>query len=553
MRLTIRKRGFMPPFNKGGQGGIYALQKIPLHPPLTKRGSLIAVSIIFANLLLSACAVGPNYKRPATVVDEQAKVVNKQAGIVDKQTDAVSDTQSVGETPKPANETYKEAQTGAWKIAEPNDQNARGNWWDIFEDEQLNALQNQLISANQNIAAAEARYRQARAVAQAARSAYFPNLSLNVAQTRSGGSTVNQLSTQSAIGTQNIATLDASWELDVWGRIRRQVEAGEASAQASAGDYAAAILSAQAELAQNYWLLRISDAQQQLLDRTVGDYEKSLQLTKNQYNAGVAGRAEVTQAQAQFKAAQAQAVDNGITRGQLEHAIAILIGKAPIDVAIEQAQIANSNSELSKPLPAIPLLLPSSLLERRPDIAAAERRVIAANANIGVARAAYFPVVGISASGGYRSKSFSDWFTAPNRFWSIGPSLSLPLFDGGLRSAQTRQAEAVYDETVATYRQTVLAGLQEVEDNLIALDHLAKEVQFQSDAVAASREALQLVNNQYKAGTVSFLNVLTAETTAFNNERTLLQAQGRQYTASVLLIKALGGGWDADNLHGAEN
>lgn len=489
-----------------------------------------AIFMVFSTL--TACAVGPDYKRPSTVVD-------KQAG-------AVSDQQQA------ASETYKEAQSGAWKIAEPNDHTARGNWWEVFGDEQLNTLQTQLLAANQNIAAAEARYRQARASAQAARSAFFPDLALNASQSRSGGSVTNQLSTQNSVGTQYLATLDASWELDVWGRIRREVEAGEANAQASAGDYAAAMLSAQAELAQNYFLLRISDAQQQLLERTVGDYEKSLQLTKNQYAAGVAGRAEVTQAQAQLKAAQAQAVDNGITRGQLEHAIAILIGKAPADVAIEQTQITDSKSELDKPLPEIPLLVPSSLLERRPDIAAAERRVVAANANIGVARAAYFPDLSISASGGYRSKSFSDWFIAPNRFWSIGPNLAMPLFDAGLRSAQNRQAEAAYDETVANYRQTVLGGLQEVEDNLIALDHLGKEVQFQQEAVAASREALQLVNNQYKAGTVSFLNVLTAETTAFNNERTLLQAQGRQYTASVLLIKALGGGWDAEQLHGTE-
>lgn len=482
-----------------------------------------AIFIVFSTL--AACAVGPDYKRPTTVVD-------KQTGVVDKQTA----------------DAYKEAQSGAWKIAEPSDHSARGNWWEVFGDEQLNALQTQLIAANQNIAAAEARYRQARASAQAARAAYFPDLSLNASATRAGGSVSNSVLTESGIATQKSASLDASWELDVWGRIRRQVEAGEASAQASAGDYAAAILSAQAELAQNYFLLRVSDAQQQLFERTVGDYEKSLQLTKNQYTAGVAGRAEVTQAQAQLKAAQAQAVDNAITRGQLEHAIAILIGKAPADVAIEQVQIANAQVGIDKALPEIPLTLPSSLLERRPDIAASERRVVAANANIGVARAAYFPVIGLSASGGYRSNSFSDWFTAPNRFWSIGPSLALPLFDGGLRSAQSRQAEAAYDETVANYRQTVLGSLQEVEDNLIALDHLEKEVQFQQDAVAASREALQLVNNQYKAGTVSFLDVLTAETTAFNNERTLLQAQGRQYTASVLLIKALGGGWDVGQL-----
>ncbi|HEY3699850.1 MAG TPA: efflux transporter outer membrane subunit [Spongiibacteraceae bacterium] len=470
---------------------------------------------------LSACAVGPDYKRPDSAV-------------------SVPDSA--------AQNNYKEAQSGAWKMAEPSERVQRGNWWELFGDEQLNALQTQLLASNQTVAAAEARYRQARAAAQVARAAYFPDLTLNASATRGGtGAGTQQLTSQNNIGSQQTISsqktlsLDASWELDVWGRIRREVEAGEANAQASAADYSAALLSAQAELAQNYFLLRITDAQQQLLNRTVIDYQKSLQLTQNQYQVGVAGRAEVTQAQAQLKAAQAQAVDVGIDRAQLEHAIAILIGKAPVDAAIDQTDIDVS-------LPEIPLTLPSSLLERRPDIAAAERRVVAANAQIGVARAAYFPVLGISASGGYRSDSFSNWFTAPNRFWSIGPSLALPLFDGGLRSAQSKQAVAAYDETVANYRQTVLGGLQEVEDNLVAIDHLAQEVQFQLEAVAASREALQLVNNQYKAGTVSFLNVITAETTAFTNERTLLQAQGRQYTASVLLIKALGGGWRSDEL-----
>lgn len=456
--------------------------------------------------LLSACAVGPDYKRPDT----------------------------------PVSDYYKEAAHGNWKIAEPADTTQRGNWWEIFGDDQLHALQLQLRDANQNVAAADARYRQARAAAQAARASFFPDLSLNASATR-GNSSSSQATTSSSIGSQKSASLDAGWELDVWGRIRREVEAGDAGAQASAADYAAALLSAQAELAQNYFLLRIADAQKDLLDRTVADYEKSLQLTQNQYNVGVASRADVTQAQSQLKAAQAQAVDIDIDRAQLEHAVAILVGKAPADISISQ-------TEFKTALPEIPLTLPSTLLERRPDVAAAERRVVAANAQVGVAKAAFFPQLSLSASGGYRSTSFADWFTAPNRFWSIGPALSLPLFDAGLRSAQSKQAVAAYDETVATYRQTVLGGLQEVEDNLVAIERLTKEVEFQQEAVAASREALKLVNNQYKAGTVSFLNVLTAETANFTNERNLLQAQGRQYTASVLLIKALGGGWDSSEL-----
>ncbi len=470
--------------------------------------TLCKTALIVMAGTLAACAVGPDYRRP--------------------------------ETPVSAN--YKEAESGRWKIATPN-AIEQGQWWEVFNSDELTRLQTELIAANQSVVAAEARYRQARAAARGARAAYFPNLSLNASSLRShiaNRSTRDEISSSTGSEQQTV-TLDASWELDVWGRIRREVEAGNANALANKADLAAALLSAQAELAQNYFLLRITDAQQALLDRTVADYEKSLQLTRNQYAVGVTGRAEVAQAETQLKSAQAQAVDNQIDRAQLEHAIAILIGKAPADVALTPA-------ELTIELPDIPLTLPSTLLERRPDIAAAERRVVAANAQIGVAKAAYFPVIGISASGGYRSDSFSDWFSAPNRFWSLGPTLALPLFDAGLRSSQSEQAVAAYDETVANYRQTVLIGLQEVEDNLIALDRLKQEVEYQQDAVRAAREALQLVNNQYKAGTVSYLNVITAETAAFTNERNLLQARGRQFTASVLLIKALGGGWDSAQL-----
>jgi NodT family efflux transporter outer membrane factor (OMF) lipoprotein len=471
-------------------------------------------TLLLIGATLSACAVGPDYQRPQSAVPT----------------------------------AYKEAQNDKWKIAVPADQVQRGNWWEIFADEQLNALQAQLIASNQNVAAAEAAYRQARAAAQAARSAFFPTLGLNAAATRgfsanssSGGSQSVSTTTNTAPITQNSATLDASWEVDVWGRIRREVEAGNANAQASGADLAAALLSAQAELAQNYFQLRVLDAQQELFDRTVADYEKSLQLTRNQYAVGVASRADVAQAEAQLKAAQAQAVDNDLSRAQLEHAIAILVGKAPSDIAVARAPVVETQ-------PKIPLELPSSLLERRPDIAAAERRVIAANAQIGVVRAAYFPTLGISASGGYRSSSFADWFSAPHRFWSVGPELAATVFDGGLRNAKNKQAIAAYDQTVANYRQTVLSGLQEVEDNLVALDRLDKELQYQQQAVRAAREALQLVNNQYKAGTVSYLNVITAEATAFNNERSLLQVRGRQFSASILLIKALGGGWSAAEL-----
>lgn len=475
---------------------------------------------------LSACAIGPDYQRPQSAVSE---------GALEKSAETST------------SKTYKEAQGDKWKTAEPADHQQRGNWWEVFNDEPLNALQAQLLTANQTVAAAEAAYRQARAAAQGARAAFFPTLGLNASTTRGSTSssqtttTSTTSTTNNSLSTVNSATLDASWELDVWGRIRREVEAGDASAQASAADLAAALLSAQAELAQDYFQLRVSDAQQDLFDRTVAGYEKSLQLTRNQYAVGVAGRVDVAQAEAQLKAAQAQAVDNDLARAQLEHAIAILVGKAPSDLTLPHAPVAETQ-------PQIPLELPSALLERRPDIAAAERRMIAANAQIGVARAAYFPTLGISASGGYRSNSFADWFSAPNRFWSVGPALAETLFDGGLRSSQSKQARAAYDQTVANYRQAVLGSLQEVEDNLVALDRLDQELQFQQDATRAANEALQLVNNQYRAGTVSYLNVITAQTTAFNNERSLLQVRGRQFSASVLLIKALGGGWSAEDL-----
>jgi NodT family efflux transporter outer membrane factor (OMF) lipoprotein len=469
---------------------------------------------------LSACAIGPDYERPSSAVS-----------VAGENNAEKSDQEK----------TYKEAHSDKWKMAEPADHQQRGNWWEVFNDEQLNALQAQLLAANQTVAAAEAVYRQARAAAQGARSAFFPTLGLSASSVRGSASNNQSITSNTSSTTLNSATLDASWELDVWGRIRREVEAGDANAQASAADLAAALLSAQAELAQDYFQLRISDAQQELFDRTVAGYEKSLQLTLNQYAVGVAGRVEVAQAEAQLKAAQAQAVDNDLARAQLEHAIAILVGKAPSDLSVLHAAIAQTQ-------PQIPLELPSTLLERRPDIAAAERRMIAANAQIGVARAAYFPTLGISASGSYRSNGFGDWFTAPNRFWAIGPEIAATLFDGGLRSAQNKQARAAYDETVANYRQTVLGSLQEVEDNLVALDRLEQEVQLQQDATRAANEALQLVNNQYRAGTVSYLNVITAQTTAFTNERSLLQVRGRQFSASVLLIKALGGGWHAEDL-----
>ena len=449
--------------------------------------------------LLAACAVGPDYQRPSA------------------------------ETPA----AYKENQ--GWKEAAPKDRVPKGKWWQVFNDPQLDALEERLSISNQNIRQAEAQYRLARAQAQGARAAYYPGVNANLGVTRgvsAGGGKVSP-----PVETTRTLSLDASWEADLWGRVGRGVEAGEASAEASAADLENVRLSAQAELAQDYFLLQTADAQKRLLDATVTAYEKTLQLTQNLYAAGVGSAVDVAQAETQLKTARAQALDIGVQRAQLEHAIATLIGKTPAEFSLPPFE------HLAK-TPSIPVGLPSELLERRPDIAAAERRVAAANAQIGVARAAFFPALTLSAQGGFNSTAASNWLTAPNRFWAIGPALAQTLFDGGLRRAQSEQAEAAYEGSVAAYRQTVLGGFQEVEDNLAALRILQDEASAQNDAVQAARKSVTLTTNQYRAGTVSYLNVMTMETLALNNERSALSIQGRRLTACVVLIKALGGGWE---------
>lgn len=453
----------------------------------------IALCLLSA-ALLGACTVGPDYVRPTV----QAPTA------------------------------FKEMQ--GWKIAQPQDQEIRGKWWEVFGDPELNALQEQVTISNQNLAQAEARFRQAKALVQSARAAYFPTLSGSVSTSRA------DRASQTGPANSHSLALDANWEADVWGRVQRNVEANQASASASAADLEATRLSTQAQLAQNYFQLRAVDAQQQLFLRTVADYERSLQLTQNQYESGVVPRANVVLAQTQLKSTQAQAIDNGIQRAQLEHAIALLLGKAPADFSLAPKPLALA-------VPAIPVGLPSTLLERRPDIAAAERRVAAANAQIGVAKAAFFPALTLSASAGFQSSSFGDWLSLPNRFWSLGPALAMNLFDAGARKAQTDQAIAGYDANVAGYRQTVLTGFQEVEDNLAALRLLEQEAQVQNEAVQAARLSVELATNQYKAGIVNYLNVINAQTTALGNERTAVDLLNRRLNASVLLIKALGGGW----------
>jgi NodT family efflux transporter outer membrane factor (OMF) lipoprotein len=442
---------------------------------------------------------------------------------------------------------YKEAQD--WKPAEPQDTKPRGNWWDLYDDPDLDALMRQVAMSNQNVRLAAARYDQAVALLGNARSGYFPTITADVASTRSqnaltvggGGTTSASAAGGSGIRTQDRVSATMKWELDVWGRIRRTVESNRESAQASAGDLAGALLSAQATLAQTYFQLRVTDLDLALLERSMDGYQKALEVTQNRYQAGVAQRSDVTQAQTQLETARAQWLDLGITRATLEHAIAVLIGKPPAALSI-------ARRDQTPAIPAIPLTLPSQLLERRPDIAAAERRTAAANAQIGVARAAWFPTLSLGASGGYASNSFSRLFEVPNRFWSLGPDLAGTLVDFGARHYQVRAAIATYDENVASYRQTVLSAFQDVEDNLATLAVLARESVAERAAADAAAETLTITQNRYKAGTVDYLNVVSAQNASLSAERAWRDITNRSLAASVALLKALGGGWSTDTL-----
>ena len=468
------------------------------------REKIFYLAISAALLLISACSVGPDYVRPAL------------------------------ETPA----AYKE--TEAAKNSQSVDDVVSRSWWEIFADPELNSLEQQVEISNQNVAQAEAQFRQARALVQAARAAYFPTVTVGVGMTRAATSATSGSSTSrnNQTFTEHSLPVDVSWELDVWGRIRRTVESSEATAQSSAADLEAATLSARAELAQDYFQLRSLDGQKQLLDNTVVAFEKSLELTNNRYRSGIASRGDVLQAETQLKTTQAQAIDVGVQRAQLEHAIALLIGKAPADLTIAETPLATQ-------APTIPTGVPAELLKRRPDVASAERTVASANAQIGVAEAAYYPTVSIDTLGGFESSSASKWLSAMGRFWSAGLSASETVFDGGSRRAQVDQARAVYDADVAAYHQSVLAGFQEVEDNLAAQRILASEAQTQDEAVQAAQQSLAVTTNQYQAGIVSYLNVVVAQTIALTNERTAVDILGRRLNASVLLIKALGGGWKA--------
>lgn len=462
-------------------------------------------TLLALSLVLSACALGPDYQRPQLQTPAQFKQIE------------------------------------GWTQAQPGDALARGNWWQLYGDAELNALVDRLNVSNQNLAASEAQYRQARALVRGARAAFYPSLSSSAGATRSsqGSGTTNTSSSTSGVSKSYDLSLNAAWELDIWGKLRRSLESSRAGFEASAADLAALKLSLQAELVQSYLQLRVLDDQQRLLDATVAAYARSLKLTENQYNAGIVPKSDVSQALTQLKSTQAQAIDLKWQRAQLEHAIAVLVGVPPSELSI-------AVREQLPALPEIPVALPSQLLERRPDVAAAERRVMAANAEIGVAEAAWYPDLTISASGGYRGSSFADWIDLPNRFWSLGPQLALTLFDGGARSAELERSEAAYDQTVAQYRQAVLDSFREVEDYLVQLRVLQQEAVIQQEALDAARESLRLIENQYRAGTVDFNSVVNVQATALNNERSNLSLLGSRLTASVQLIAALGGGWQGE-------
>lgn len=469
--------------------------------PAAQRAAVSAVRALAACgcVLLTACAIGPDYKRPSVDVTASFKEV------------------------------------GDWKPTQPADAFSRGPWWQIFNDEVLNGLEEQVDISNLNVKAAAAAVEQARALVSEAQAGYWPTVSASIARTRSrvgGGRPRNSNSAQGRL----------DWPLDIWGQVRRSVESAKASEQLNEATLASARLAAQAELALDYFALRGQDQLQILLDDTVKADELSLQITQNRYRVGVAARADVVTAQTQLLSSQAQQTSVAIQRGTLEHAIAVLIGKQPAVFALERTAIRTD-------VPTVPPGLPSQLLERRPDIAEAERRVAAANAQIGVAKGAYFPSLSLSASVGYAAGgALSQLFRVPNQTWSLGPGLSQILFAGGLHRAQVAAAKAEWEIAVDDYRQTVLGGFQQVENELVTQRVLEQQSVLEEKAVQAAREAERLTLNQYKAGTVPYSSVITAQTTRLASEQAALTVFIDRLNASVTLIEALGGGWSTGQL-----
>jgi NodT family efflux transporter outer membrane factor (OMF) lipoprotein len=441
----------------------------------------------------------------------------------------------------PAPPAYKELPPD-WTTAQPSDAIARGKWWEIYQDAQLNGLEEQINVSNQNLKAAQAQYIQARALVRQNRADYFPTISTGLSATRDHQSQNRPLFSQSTTTFTDISLpVSASYEADLWGRVRRTVEASRAEAQASAADLEGVRLSLHAELASDYFQLRELDAEEQLLTFTVAAYQQALDLTENRFKGGVASEVDVAQAQTQLETTRAQAIDIGVLRAQFEHAIAVLVGQPASTFSL-------ASSPLTLTPPVIPPGMPSELMERRPDVAASERRVAAANANIGVAKAAYFPNVALTSSGGFESTTIANLLSGPSGFLLAGASAMVTVFDAGRRHAVSDQAQAAYDQSVANYRETVLGAFQDVEDNLAALRILQDEAKTQQAAVAAAQNSLDQSLTRYKGGVTTYLEVITAQGLALSDERTAVQILGRRITASVLLVRALGGGWDSSSL-----
>ncbi len=479
-------------------------------PPAS--GTLDSSAALAVLTLNAACTVGPRYNRPLT----------------------------------PMTPVYKELPPGndQWKASTPRDGEIKGKWWEMFNDPRLNSLEEAVNISNQNIKQAEANFRQARALVAINRAGYYPTIGATPAITTTGtGASRASSAGNRAAGVSTLYNLpfSASWEPDFWGRVRLSVENATALAQASAGNLENVRLLYETDLAVDYFLLLGTDMQEKLLEDSIAAYERALQLTINRFNGGVASKADVAQAQTQVDTTRADRTDLNVVRAQYEHAIAVLTGQPPANLTIPTGSIPG-------PPPPVPVGLPSQLLERRPDIAAAERQVAALNAEVGLAETAYYPTLTLSASGGVESTALTTLFRWPSRIWTVGPSISQTLFDFGKRRAQVLQSEAAYDASVATYRQSVLTAFQEVEDNLSALHYLEVEAAQEDVAVKSAEQSVALELDRYKGGVDSYLNVITTQTIALSDERAAVTILQRRMTAAVNLITALGGGWNAANL-----
>lgn len=470
-------------------------------------------------LTLFGCRVGPNYKQPSVPLAPAFK-----------------------ETPP---ESFKSAD--GWKVAQPGDTQLKGEWWKLFHDAQLDSLESQIDPANQTLKEAEANLRASRAAVRFSRASQAPTIGVAPSPGAERYS-ANRPYFNSSLANNGSGDLylplDLNYEVDLWGRVRRSITAAREEAQASAADLETARLSLHAELAIDYFGLRSADAQRKLLDATVGAYQRALQLTQDRYDGGASPLSDVTQARTQLQSAQVQATDVDIQRARYEHAIAVLLGKPPATLTL-----ASDPVTVNPPaLPAVPIALPAELLERRPDIASQERRMAAANEQIGIAQAAFYPTLSLSATAGFEGTSALNWFTWPSRMWAVGPAFSQTLFDHGRRRANSDIAIAQYDATVADYRQTALTAFQQVEDNLNALRGLETEAAQQRDATASAQQSLDLFNTRYEGGVDSYLQVITWQTAALQNERNDIEIMRRRLEASILLIKALGGGWTTAQL-----